>query len=363
MRAAATTVGFSDFMIADAKSGRLIYTVAKEVDFAMSLQIGPYRNSSVAAAVARCAVSADRSAVCLEDFAPYAPSGGAPTAFMAAPVIDQGVVIGVLVAQLSNDEIDNVVTSDRRWLQEGFGNTGEAYLVGPDHLVRSGPRAFYENRDNYFAELKAAGASGEEIADIQRLDTPVLHQRIDTKATRAALAGVEGTGEIIGYRGVPTLASWGPLAISDVKWALVAKIDTAEAFAPIYQLRRDLLIVGGLTLLVVSAVAAWLSRALLGPLRQLTAGVKRFAAGDYGANVPVGTRDEIGELCLAFNGMVEELREKNIVIENKNRENEELLLNVLPAPIATRLRDGEAQIADGFAEVTVAFADWSASPR
>jgi len=207
MRAAATTVGFFDFMIADAKSGRLIYTVAKEVDFTTSLQAGPYRNSSVASAVARCGVSADRSAVCLEDFAPYAPSGGAPIAFMAAPVIDQGAIIGVLIAQLSNDEIDNVVTGGRRWFQEGFGNTGEAYLVGPDHLVRSGPRAFYENRENYFAELKAAGASAEEIGAIQRYDTPVLHQRIDTKATRAALAGVEGTGDIIGYRGVPTLAS------------------------------------------------------------------------------------------------------------------------------------------------------------
>ncbi|MGO4837660.1 adenylate/guanylate cyclase domain-containing protein, partial [Rhizobiaceae sp. 2RAB30] len=33
MRAAATTVGFFDMMIADPKSGRLIYTVQKEVDF------------------------------------------------------------------------------------------------------------------------------------------------------------------------------------------------------------------------------------------------------------------------------------------------------------------------------------------
>ena len=276
---------------------------------------------------------------------------------MAAPVIDQGVVIGVLIAQLSNEEIDNVVTGGRRWRQEGFGDTGEAYLVGPDYLVRSGPRAFYENREVYFAELKSGGASDEEIAAIQRYGTPVLHQRIDTKATRAAIAGVEGTGEIIGYRGVPTLASWGPLAISGVKWALVAKIDTAEAFAPISQLRRDLLIVGGLALLVVAATAAWLSRALLGPLRELTAGVRRFAAGDYAASVPVRTRDEIGQLCSAFNGMVEDLRQKNVVIENKNRENEELLLNVLPAPIANRLRGGEEGIADGFAEVTVAFAD------
>ena len=357
MRAAATTVGFFDFMIADPKSGRLIYTVQKEADFTTSLQFGPYRRSNAAAVVARCAESADRSAVCLEDFAPYAPSGGAPIAFMGAPVIDRGVVIGVLVAQLSNEEIDDVVTGGRRWQQEGFGDTGEAYLVGPDHLVRSGPRAFYENRKGYFAELKSVGAGDEELDAIQRYGTPVLHQRIDTKATQAALAGVEGTGEIIGYRGVPTLASWGPLAIPGVKWALVAKIDSAEAFAPIARLRRDLLIVGGLALLVVAATAAWFSRALLGPLRELTAGVKRFAAGDYRASVPVRTRDEIGQLCAAFNGMVEELREKNVVIENKNRENEELLLNVLPAPIANRLRGGEDKIADGFAEVTVAFAD------
>ena len=86
--------------------------------------------------------------------------------------------------------------------------------------------------------------------------------------------------------------------------------------------------------------------------------MKRFAAGDYGASVPVRTRDEIGQLCSAFNGMVEDLREKNVVIQNKNRENEELLLNVLPAPIANRLRGGEEEIADGFAEVTVAFRTW-----
>jgi len=357
LRDAATTVGFFDFMIADPKSGRLIYTVAKEADFTTSLRAGPYRRSSVAAATARCAATPDPSAVCLEDFTSYAPSGGAPIAFMAAPVIDQGAVIGVLIAQLSNAEIDSVVTGDRRWRQEGFGATGEAYLVGPDHLVRSGPRAFYENRDTYFADLKTSGAAEEDIAAIQRYGTPVLHQRIETQATRAAIAGAEGTGEIIGYRGVPTLASWGPLTIPGVRWAVVAKIESDEAFSPIYRLRRDLSIIGGLTLLVVAVTAAWLSRSLLGPLRELTVGVKRFAAGDYSAKVQVRTRDEIGQLCSAFNRMVEEIHEKNAVIENKNRENEELLLNVLPAPIANRLRGGEERIADGFAEVTVAFGD------
>lgn len=357
MRTAAETLGFFDFLMVDPRTGRIIYSVDKEGDFATSLLAGPYRNSNIASAAARCAQSPDPSATCLDDFAPYLPADGTPAAFIAAPVIDQGAVIGVLVAELSINELDDIVTGGRRWRHEGFGATGEAYLVGPDFLVRSNGRNFFERRDVYFSELKAGGASDEDIANIRRYGTPILHQHADTAATRAAIGGVEGVGEIIGYRGIPTLASWGPVKIGGVNWALVVKIDSAEAFAPIYRLERALMIVGVVAFVVLLITAAWLSRSLLGPLRDLTAGVRRFAAGDYGAHVPVRSRDEIGQLCLAFNGMVDELHEKNQLIEAKNRENEELLLNVLPAPIANRLRDGEQGIADGFAEVSVAFAD------
>jgi class 3 adenylate cyclase len=357
MRTAASTLSFADFLLVDHRSSRIIYSVEKEAEFGTSLRAGPYRDSNLAAAAARCGQAPDPSATCLEDFADYLPSNGSPQAFMAAPVIDQGVVIGVLVAQLSIDEVDRIVTSNRRWRHEGLGATGEAYLVGPDYLLRSSPRMFFENRDLYFEQLKGGQTGDQEIEDIRRYGTPVLQQRVDTTASRAALGGVEGTGEILGYRGVPTLASWGPVRVSGVKWALIAKIESSEAFAPVQRLQRDLIIVGVVALLVVIVTGAWLSRSLLGPLRELTAGVRRFAAGDHNAHVPVRTRDEIGQLCLAFNGMVDEINEKNVVIEGKNRENEELLLNVLPAPIANRLRGGEKGIADGFAEVTVAFAD------
>ena len=357
MRTAAATVGFEDFMIVDPRTGRLIYTVDKDADFATLLRAGPYRHSNLAAAAARCATAPDPSATCLEDFSPYLPSNGAPEAFMTAPIIDQGVVTGVLVAELSVDEIDAIITGGRRWRNEGFGATGEAYLVGPDFLVRSSGRNFFENPAAYFSDLKAGGASDEDIAAIKRYGSPILHQHADTAATRAAIGGVDGIGEILGYRGVSTLASWGPVRITGIKWGLVAKIDSSEAFEPVYRLERDLLIVGAIAFLVVVVTGAWLSRSLLGPLRELTAGVRRFAAGDHDAHVTVRTRDEIGQLCLAFNGMIDDINQKNVVIETKNRENEELLLNVLPAPIANRLRGGEKGIADGFAEVTVAFAD------
>ena len=46
-----------------------------------------------------------------------------------------------------------------------------------------------------------------------------------------------------------------------------------------------------------------------------------------------------------------------------NEENEALLLNVLPAAVATRLKKGERTIADRFEEVTVLFADLAAFTR
>ncbi len=54
----------------------------KEVDFSASLRSGAFRQSNPALAVAHCAGDAAKAVACLEDFAPYAPSGGAPIAFM-----------------------------------------------------------------------------------------------------------------------------------------------------------------------------------------------------------------------------------------------------------------------------------------
>jgi class 3 adenylate cyclase len=49
-------------------------------------------------------------------------------------------------------------------------------------------------------------------------------------------------------------------------------------------------------------------------------------------------------------------QEHRLLLAEQER-SERLLLNVLPAPIAARLKQGEAVIADGFSEVTVLFAD------
>jgi class 3 adenylate cyclase len=81
------------------------------------------------------------------------------------------------------------------------------------------------------------------------------------------------------------------------------------------------------------------------------------AAGDFTGEVGWKSEDELGMLCSTFDSMTKNIREKTELIEQKNRENEALLLNILPGEIADRLKAGEDDIADSFVNVTVLFAD------
>src|SRR5262249_3631055 len=71
----------------------------------------------------------------------------------------------------------------------------------------------------------------------------------------------------------------------------------------------------------------------------------------------VGTHDEFRELADSFNEMTRNLKAQSELAEQKTRESEELLLNILPGPAAARLRDGEEQISESHADITVLFAD------
>jgi len=148
-----------------------------------------------------------------------------------------------------------------------------------------------------------------------------------------------------------------PLRIPGLHWTIASRVDLSEALAPVDQFGRALLLVGLLTLAVTTVIALLLTRTILQPVNRLVSAALRVKASDFTVDVPITSKDELGLLSRTFNNMVASIREKTEIIEQKNRENEQLLLNILPGPIAERLKGGETRIADSFAEVTVLFAD------
>lgn len=113
------------------------------------------------------------------------------------------------------------------------------------------------------------------------------------------------------------------------------------------------LVVVGVVLVVV--IAFLLDRLVLSRMASLNtqvSGINMTSALDERVSVP--GNDELSNLGGTINGMLEE-------IQTERGKSEDLLLNVLPPPIAERLKAGEAEgekvIADSFPGVSVLFSD------
>ncbi|MFN5390842.1 MAG: adenylate/guanylate cyclase domain-containing protein, partial [Pseudanabaena sp.] len=153
------------------------------------------------------------------------------------------------------------------------------------------------------------------------------------------------------------LSSYSLLQIEGLKWAILSEIDLAEAYAPIYDFERQLVISATLLMLLVILLAMVMASLFVKPINQLITSARKVAAGQLDAIAVLETEDEFGELAQSFNLMVSSLRDQTDLVEEKNRENEQLLLSIFPAAIAKRLKQGEKNIAESASNVTVLFSD------
>ena len=194
------------------------------------------------------------------------------------------------------------------------GDSGETYLVGPDGLMRSDSRLFVNDPQKFKQEVIAAGnAAG--------------HRRAIPSAGRhhaGAAGGVgrhrqrqDGPVRDSGLQGLPrnrTLQSYAPVSEhnSSLQWAIVAKIDTTEAFEREAAFTRTLVLTTVGISFGVCLFAVYLAQLFVRPIKRLETGVQRISAGDYQVAIPVETRDEIGDLTAAFNEMSRSLTVRKI---------------------------------------------------
>jgi len=71
-----------------------------------------------------------------------------------------------------------------------------------------------------------------------------------------------------------------------------------------------LMVIGMVVAIIISSYACYrLSRSILQPIQSLTKATRELGEGNLGQPVPIGSRDELGELAVAFNRMAAKLQE------------------------------------------------------
>ncbi|MFQ5644715.1 MAG: methyl-accepting chemotaxis protein [Thiogranum sp.] len=307
---------YYDIFLVDPKSGDVVYSVFKELDYTTSLINGPYADSGLGDAFRAANQATTADAVALVDFKPYTPSYEAAASFIASPIFDGKEKVGVLVFQMPVGRIDAIMTSNEKWKDVGLGDSGETYIVGSDMKARSMSRFLIENPKAYAELMAQVGTPADTVAEMRAKSSNIGLQTIDTQGTRAAIDGRKGFDIFPDYRNINVLSAYTPVDIPGLNWALMAEIDEDEAFMEVGVMKNDITTAAIFMFVIVTAVAmgigVFFALSITRPIQRLSRTMERVEAdNDLSIHSDVHSRDEIGAMAGAFNSMMNKFRSLN----------------------------------------------------
>jgi class 3 adenylate cyclase len=358
MRGIVTRFDYKDALLLDMQ-GNVVYSVMKGPDLGTNILNGPYRESNLREAYQKALASNDVDFVWITDFQPYQPHLYEPTAWVVSPVGMNGKINGLMALPVPIAKINKIMTADRHWQAAGMGAATETYLAGPDNLMRSDSRLFVEDPKEYRREAIDAGTPPDVVDRAIRLGGTTLVQPVPTAGLRAAQRGETGVVTATDYMGNKELEAYAPLNVpnSDLHWSVLATRDNSDAFARLGRFSKGIVIAVTAMVFAICVASLVIAQAAVRPVRRLEEGTRKISSGDYDINIPVMARDEIGDLTAAFNEMSRNLAIKEELLNEQRRENERLLLALMPESVLQRYREGEENIAQKHQDVAIIYAD------
>lgn len=278
--------GFYDFFLFDT-DGNMIYSVAKEADFATNFLNGTFASSNLGEAVS-AALSGPDNTVHIADFRPYAPSAGIPASFLVTPVTaPDGRRIGALGLQLALDRLVSIATDPM-----GMGETGETFIIGGDMRTRTSSRI--EGRF--------------DVGDVVESEAFI----------EEALAGRFGQHEDVTLSdGTRVLTETRPIDLMGLDWVMVGERKMSEILAPVNRYLSRMLAVIAVCAAVVLGIGFFIARSITRPIGRVSDAMKAVASGDLSVAVQDAERqDEVGGIAQSLEG----LREKLISAEAMEQE-------------------------------------------
>lgn len=203
---------------------------------------------------------------------------GNPIIGFGVPIRDElGKVIG-LVAGVTNLGKVNFMS---RITDSRYGRTGNYLLVAPTHHL-----------------IVTASDKRYVMKEISELGNSPLIERFNR--------GDEGSGTYVDPDGVEMLASARRVPASN--WYVAVVLPTDDAFAPIHELRQQVLLAAILVTLLAGGLTWWLLRRQLAPMLATIQTLARLSDTKQRPKaLPIARQDEIGRLIGGFNRLLETL--------------------------------------------------------
>ncbi len=278
--------GYKDVFMIEPESGRVFYTAKKSLAYGENLAYGKLKDTGLARVWKK---TTELNRTVYEDMSFY---NGDPAMFIGTPVYIEDKMEAIVVFRF--DEVNiNEITNFR----EGFGDSEETLIIGPDYLLRN-DSVLHPEQYNITKSFK----------DPQ-------NNKIDGVHVREALAGKEGAGVITSFTGERVLEHFVPIKIAPtLTWALVAKIDEAEVLEIPNQI-RNLIIIASLVLILVIAIILYIfiNKMVVNPLNTFQNGLLSFfkylnKETNETQELVIDRKDEIGLMSSIVNDNINKIK-------------------------------------------------------
>jgi CheY-like chemotaxis protein/HAMP domain-containing protein len=276
------------------KDGTIIFNAERNKDLGTNLFLGNNSNSLFSKT---CKEIMRSGKILFSDLEHYPQNSKMVSGFFGAPVSNRnGDVIGILAVQVTMGRINNIIQDD-----VGLGETGEAYLVGPDLLMRSASRF---GGDSII--LKQVAKTDKTLTWQKYIKNKndkqyIINNKLDIEEI-SSYPNINGNYVLGIYRNLDYLQTLG------VDWVLIEEIENNEAFAYAQQLSDIAKISFIVTIIIVFIIAFLVTRRFVKPIKIISAWSKEVAIGKLHQRTIKAPKNEVGEMVDTFNILVESLR-------------------------------------------------------
>ena len=197
---------------------------------------------------------------------------------VAAPVIADGEVKGVLGSVITTDYITNLFS------QTQYGNTGETYLINKD--------GYFISDSRFSEDLKAEG----------RIENGVeMELQTNSLAAQQVLQGLSGVDQYENYMGAEVIGAYA--YIENPGWGLIIEQDVQEAFSSVRSTRSSIYLAMLPLTVLVALIAIGFARSLTRPLLTIKDRLQELAQGILVSDLKdeeklkvINRKDEYGEV-------------------------------------------------------------------
>jgi two-component system NarL family sensor kinase len=195
----------------------------------------------------------------------------------------------VIVFELNQENINRIMVENSA--NDGFGESGESYLIGNDKLMRSESR-FIKNA--------------------------TMRIKVDTKGSQSALNSESGFASYKDYREIVVLGSYGKINVNGLNWFILVEIDKLEAVKDIFIMRNKMFLLVILTSIGVIIMTLIIARKISSPVKNLTKAALNLMNGTF-EKIDYNSKDEIGDLVTTFNAMGEKIITQEEELKRANK--------------------------------------------